>query len=47
MANELNLTGDSKVIFRNQIIQYVRNNFYEYLKEIWESKQNNNESYNN
>ena len=46
MANELNLTGDKKVTFRNQIIQYVRNNFYEYLKEIWESKQNNNESYN-
>jgi hypothetical protein len=39
MANELNLTGDKKVTFRNQIIQYVRNNFYEYLKEIWESKQ--------
>jgi hypothetical protein len=47
MANELNLTGDSKVIFRNQIIQYVRNYFYEYLKEVWESKQNNNESYGN
>ena len=44
MANELNLTGDEKVTFRNQIIQYVRNNFYEYLKEIWESKQNINES---
>ena len=40
MANELNLTGDKKVTFRNQIIQYVRNNLYEYLKEIWESKQN-------
>ena len=45
MANELNLTGDKKVTFRNQIIQYVRNHFYEYLKEIWESKQNINESY--
>ena len=40
MANELNLTGDKKVTFRNQIIQYVRNYFYEYLKEVWESKQN-------
>jgi len=40
MANELNLTGDKKVTFRNQIIQYVRNYLYEYLKEIWESKQN-------
>jgi len=39
MANELNLSGDEKVIFRNQIIQYIRSNFYEYLKEIWESKQ--------
>ena len=45
MANELNLTGDKKVTFRNQIIQYVSNHFYEYLKEIWESKQNINESY--
>ncbi len=40
MANELNLTGDKKVTFRNQIIQYVRNYFYEYLKEVWELKQN-------
>jgi hypothetical protein len=39
MANELNLTGDEKVTFRNQIIQYVRSNFYEYLKEVWNSKQ--------
>jgi hypothetical protein len=39
MANELNLSGDEKVIFRNQIIQYIRSNFYEYLKEIWESNQ--------
>jgi len=45
MANELNLTGEKRVTFRNQIIQYVRNNFYEHLKEIWESKQNINESY--
>ena len=44
IANELNLTGDEKVIFRNQIIQYVRSNFYDYLKEVWESKQNINES---
>ncbi len=40
MVNEINLTGDERVIFRNQVIQYVRNNFYEYLKEIWNSKQN-------
>ena len=46
MANELNLTGEKRVTFRNQIIQYVRNNFYEHLKEIWESKQNINVSYN-
>jgi len=45
MAHELNLMGDERVTFRNQIIQYVRNHFYEYLKEIWESKQNINESY--
>ena len=33
IANELNLTGDEKVMFRNQIIQYVRSNFYDYLKD--------------
>jgi len=44
IANELNLTRDEKVIFRNQTIQYVRNNFYDYLKEVWESKQKINES---
>lgn len=44
MANELDLTGDEKVMFRNQTIQYVRSNFYDYLKEVWESKQNINES---
>ena len=40
MVNEINLTGDERVIFRNQVIQYVRNNFYEYLKKVWNSKQN-------
>ncbi len=39
MASSLNLGGDEFVTFRNQIKQYIRNNFYEYIKEFQESKQ--------
>jgi hypothetical protein len=39
MVEELNLTGDDMVILRNQIQQYIKNNFYSYLKDYWESKQ--------
>ena len=39
IATESNLDGDDYVIFRNQIKQYIKNNFYDYLKEFWESKQ--------
>lgn len=35
MANELNLDGDEYIIFRNQIKQYIRSNFYEHIKEFW------------
>jgi hypothetical protein len=37
MANESNLEGDKYIIFRNQIKQYIRNAFYEHIKEYWES----------
>jgi hypothetical protein len=37
MANESNLDGDKYIIFRNQIKQYIRNSFYEHIKEYWES----------
>jgi hypothetical protein len=39
IATKSNLDGDDYVIFRNQIKQYIKNNFYDYLKEFWESKQ--------
>ena len=39
IANETNLEGDEFVTFRNQIKNYIRNNFYDYLKEYWESRQ--------
>jgi len=39
IATESNLDGDDYVTFRNQIKQYIKNNFYDYLKEFWESKQ--------
>ena len=39
MASESNLGGDEYITFRNQIKQYIRTNFYEYIKEFWDSKQ--------
>jgi hypothetical protein len=39
IATESNLDGDEYVTFRNQIKQYIKNNFYDYLKKFWESKQ--------
>lgn len=38
MASSLNLASDEFVTFRNQIKQYIRSNFYEYIKEFQESK---------
>ncbi len=37
MANESKLDGDEYITFRNQIKQYIRTNFYEHIKEYWES----------
>jgi hypothetical protein len=34
-----NVVGGEHVILRNQIIYYIRNNFYDELKEYWESRQ--------
>lgn len=39
MANESNLGDDEYITFRNQIKQYIRNNFYEHIKKFWESNQ--------
>ena len=39
MANESNLDGDEYIIFRNQIKQYIRSNFYEHIKEFWQKEQ--------
>lgn len=39
MANEANLDGDEYITFRNQIKQYIRTNFYEYIKEFWQKHQ--------
>lgn len=37
MANELNLGGDEYITFRNQIKQYIRSNFYEHIRDYWQS----------
>jgi hypothetical protein len=39
IASNANLKGDEYVTFRNQIKQYIQNNFYEYIKDFLESKQ--------
>ena len=39
IADNANLKGDDYVTFRNQIIQYIRTNFYEDIKDFLESKQ--------
>jgi hypothetical protein len=39
IADNTNLMGDDYVTFRNQIIQYIRTNFYEDIKDFLESKQ--------
>lgn len=37
MSNESNLEDDEYITFRNQIKQYIRTNFYEHIKEFWQS----------
>ena len=39
IADKTNLTDDDYITFRNQIIQYIRTNFYEDIKDFLESKQ--------
>ena len=40
MVRESNITdNDEWVTFRNQIKQYIRTNFYEHIKEFWQSHQ--------
>ena len=39
IALSSNLGGDEYITFRNKIKQYIKNNFYEHIKEFWESKQ--------
>ena len=39
MSNESNLEDDEYITFRNQIKQYIRSNFYEHIKEFWQSHQ--------
>jgi hypothetical protein len=39
MANESKLEGDEYITFRNQIKQYIRSNFYEYIKEFRQKHQ--------
>lgn len=38
IANEIG--GEDFVTIRNQLKQFIRTHFYDYLKEYWESKQN-------
>lgn len=37
IANETNLENDEYITFRNQLKQYIRTNFYEHIKDYWES----------
>jgi hypothetical protein len=40
IVRESNITdNDEWVTFRNQIKQYIRTNFYEHIKEFWQSHQ--------
>jgi hypothetical protein len=40
MVRESNITDNNEwVTFRNQIKQYIRTNFYEHIKEFWQSHQ--------
>ena len=39
IADNTNLKDEDYVTFRNQIIQYIRTNFYEDMKDFLESKQ--------
>jgi hypothetical protein len=36
IVRQTSLERDDYVIFRNQMIQFIKNNFYDELKEYWE-----------
>jgi hypothetical protein len=38
IVNKTSVKGDESVIFRNQMIRFIKNNFYDELKEYWDNK---------
>jgi hypothetical protein len=38
IVNKTSAKGDESVIFRNQMIRFIKNNFYDELKEYWDNK---------
>jgi hypothetical protein len=51
VVNKMNIPEDDYVMYRNQLIRFIKNNFYEELKEFWDrnhywrDNKNINESY--
>jgi hypothetical protein len=51
VVNKINIPEDDYVMYRNQLIRFIKNNFYEELKEFWDrnhywrDNKNINESY--
>jgi hypothetical protein len=52
VVGKMNIPEDDYVMYRNQLIRFIKNNFYEELKEFWDrnyywrDNKNINESYN-
>ena len=52
VVSKMNIPEDDYVMYRNQLIRFIKNNFYEELKEFWDrnnywsDSKNINESYN-
>ena len=52
VVSKMNIPEDDYVMYRNQLIRFIKNNFYEELKEFWDrnhywrDNKNINESYN-
>jgi uncharacterized FlgJ-related protein len=38
IVSKTSVKGDESVIFRNQMIRFIKNNFYDELKEYWDNK---------
>jgi len=38
IASEMNIPQDDYPMVRNQMIRFIKNNFYEELKEYWEKR---------